>query len=85
MFNKYELKEDSSERRENAQKVMSLLKYMHKSEIQLFEQEYDGGYDNEDLAYPFLEDDDQIANKRKRVSYKHTLITTLLSWCFHRK
>lgn len=68
MFNKYELKEDSFERREKAEKVMSLLKYMHKSEIHLLEQDYDGGYDNEDLAYPFLEDDDQIVNKRKRVS-----------------
>lgn len=66
MFNKYELKEDSLERRQNAEKVMSLLKYMHKSEIHLLEQDCDGGYD--DLAYPFLEDDDQISNKRKRVS-----------------
>lgn len=68
MFNKYELKEDSLERREKAGKVMSLLKYMHKSEIHLLEQDYDGGYDNDNLAYPFMEDDDQIANKRKRVS-----------------
>lgn len=65
---KHELKEDSLERRENAEKVMSLLKYMHKSEIHLLEQDYNGGYDNEELAYPFLEDDDQIVNKRKRVS-----------------
>lgn len=70
MFNKYELKEDSLERRKNAEKVMSLLKYMHKSEILLFEQDYEGGYDNEDLAYPFFEDDEPIANKRKRVSCK---------------
>lgn len=64
----HELKEDSLERRENAEKVMSLLKYMHKSEIYLLEQNYNGGYDDEELAYPFLEDDDQIVNKRKRVS-----------------
>lgn len=68
MFNKYELKEDSVERHEKAEKVISLLKYMHKSEINFLEQEYDGGYDNDDLAYPFLEDDEPIANKRKRVS-----------------
>lgn len=68
MFNKYELQEDSLERREKAEKVMSLLKFMHKSEINLLEQDYDGEYDTEDLAYPFLDNDDQIDNKRKRVS-----------------
>lgn len=66
MSNRHELKEDSLERRKRAEEVMSLLKYMHKSEINLLEQDFDGGYDNE--AYPFLDDDDHIANKRKRVS-----------------
>lgn len=69
MSNKYELKEDSVERRRKAENVMSLLKYMHKSEISQFEQEYDGGYNNEDLAFPFLDDNDhQVPDKRKRVS-----------------
>lgn len=82
MFNKHELKDDSLERREKAEKVMSLLKYMHKSEINLLEQDYDGGYDSEDLAYPFLEDEDQIANKRRRVS-KFNLIRPIRvdAWC----
>lgn len=67
MSNKNELQEDSVERREKAEKVMSLLKYMHKSEIHLFEQDFDVDYDN-DLAFPFLEDDDKTNDKRKRVS-----------------
>lgn len=86
---KHELKEDSLERRENAEKVMSLLKYMHKSEIHLLEQDYNGGYDNEELAYPFLEDDDQIVNKRKRVSkfsscMHFALSTTALLVCYRK-
>lgn len=67
MFNKYELelKDDSIERRENAAKVMSLLKFMHKSDVHLLERGYD---DQDDLAYPFLEDGDQMMDKRRRVS-----------------
>ncbi len=81
MFNKYELKEDSLDRREKAEKVMSLLKYMHKSEINLFEQEYDGGCDNEDFSYPFLEEDEPITDKRKRVS-KFTLFTFIVRFIY---
>lgn len=69
MSNRYELQEDSLERREKAEQVMGLLKFMHKSEIHLLEQDYEGGYDVEDLAYPFLENDDRTTDKRKRVSF----------------
>ncbi|KAJ6631706.1 hypothetical protein Bhyg_17472 [Pseudolycoriella hygida] len=60
-----QLEEDCFERRENAEKVMSLLKFIQKSEINLLEEDY-GGHEDESIAYPFLDDDEGIAKKRKR-------------------
>ena len=65
----YELGEDSAERRENAVKVMSLLKYMHKSDVESLKNDCESKSDQDDLDYPFFhQDDEHTIEKKKRVS-----------------